>query len=312
MKRAWLLFLLAIGLLFPSSLDGCALRTPPPCADAASRMGAVDGGAECSCEGAPRIQPSGIADQVFVNDPREGGARQMGDDLPDASSTPGDASTRSVDGHPDVPRSDGGSSPVDGGVTERPLGDGVEAVIVSPSTCQDRGLHVRSDLFRPGFRLWHLCYTTPRTFPFIAGEMPGRPINVTFFYRPSSTARPMEVIRIPSPASANPWTASAVIRIPDAPTGYPRFNAESDLDVAGQYWAVDRGSSGEELEVRGTLRAWELTPDAHQTRVEFRAVANGCSGSSPSMLPPAGDFIIPSLCPPDLLRCEAGPFRCRL
>lgn len=219
------------------------------------------------------------------------------------------AASMSLDAEsPDASASRGMDGSADGGVDPVPW---LEAVTISPSLCSDRTTHLPAGLFRPGFSVWQLCYTTQGSHQADARETPGRPSSVLFTRFVADMGVTVELVRYSAPAYADPWTASVAISLPDPPTSYPLFNVRNDFPDGRIRWAVDRNADGSALETRGSLRLWRVYADGHKTRYVPRVVTNHCTDlivPDPTL---SGSFFpTGSLCPDTLLTCPAGPYSC--
>ncbi len=188
----------------------------------------------------------------------------------------------------------------------------LEARVLAPTTCHGRTLRLPDAFYARGVTAWHLCYVTedPHAHP-DGGVTPPRPASVTFELGHDGSFDLDPIVDAPAPRTANPWTTSVAIAIPDDITN-PRFNVMDVLDGEGAafLWALDVDGLGG-LRTRGTLRAWRVGPDGQQTEVPLQPLFAACDGMiGPSEFPPCG-YVPQGLCPAALAGCAPGPYHCR-
>lgn len=163
-------------------------------------------------------------------------------------------------GSPVTPREDAGAT------TDRPpplpTSEGVQGIILAPTTCQGRRLGASSlaplGIVPAGYTLWHLCFKTPirtsSTSP-LANERPAR-VSVHVV----NAGRAMnEAVSGNAPATANPWTFSVLISLPPGQT--PNFHARAHY-ANGQTlsFAVRHPPS-----INGEIKIWQVASDGEQT-----------------------------------------------
>lgn len=222
--------------------------------------------------------------------------------MPDAESSE-EASVQMADASADreAPPNDSGTDP------SLPI----DAMTLSPSRCTDGTTHLPAGLFRPGFSVWQLCYTTQGSHQADAGETLARPSSVTFVRNVADSDEPIELIRYPAPARADPWTADVAIALPDPPTNYPLFGVRNDFPDGQIRWAVDRSEDGTALTTVGTIRIWRVYADGHKARYVPRVIANRCTDlTHPNPTLSGSFFPTGSLCPDALLECPANQYSC--
>lgn len=186
---------------------------------------------------------------------------------------------------------------------------GFEARVLAASTCHGRTLHLSDAYYRRGFSAWHLCYVTedPHTRP-DGGMTPPRPASIIFHVGRDSAIDLDPMIDADAPRTANPWTTSVAVAIPDDITT-PRFNVMNVLDTDGILWALDNDAHGG-LHARGTLRAWRVGPDGQQTEVMLQPLFSACGGTMGPSGFPSGNYVPQGLCPAALTSCMPGMYHC--
>lgn len=186
---------------------------------------------------------------------------------------------------------------------------------VDPASCEGDWVDVPSDFIRPGETLWQLCYTTPIEETSTSPLAHDAPDIVVLTQRSSWTGAATDVVWIVPDESYAGWTVSAVISVPNAPAGYPLFNArnEYDHDVLPQsLWAVGPdGDIGHYLETHGRMTIWRVRQDGHR---EFHASHMVLDSCEDQMFPDAsnGGSFLPEgeTCPDEYYLCGPGRFSC--
>ncbi|GEM_PF-4401553 len=183
-----------------------------------------------------------------------------------------------------------------------------EARVLAPSTCHGRTLRLSDSFYVRGVTPWHLCYVTedPRAHA-DGGLAPVRPASVIFEIGRDNALDLDPIIDSDAPRTANPWTTSIAVAIPDD-ISVPRFNVMNVLPD-GIVWALDHDDHGA-LRSRGTLRAWRVGPDGQQTEMILHPLYAVCGGPMGPSGFPAGNYVPQGLCPAALMSCASGPYHC--
>lgn len=303
MKRLMMAVWISLSLFLATSCAGC-ITNPIVIEDAHCDAG--DAAQDLANDHAPQMQEAVSTSSALTP---EAVSRL----LPDASTSVDDAgpppsTDAGATADPDAAPTVDASPSVDAGSPLRFF----EARVLAPSTCHGRTLRLPDVFYARGVTAWHLCYVTedPHAHP-DGGVTPPRPASVTFELGHDGSFDLDPVVDAPAPRTANPWTTSVAIAIPDDITN-PRFNVMDVLDGdSGAFlWALDIDGLGG-LHARGTLRAWRVGPDGQQTEVTLQPLFAACDGMiGPSEFPPCG-YVPLGLCPATLTSCAPGPYHCR-
>jgi hypothetical protein len=187
------------------------------------------------------------------------------------------------------------------------------SLVLSPTTCHGRTLHLPEMFFQAGMTVWHFCYVTPDPRDREdGGPAPMRPASVSF--GAGDDHEPLSLIPLvaaTAPLVANPWTASVAVALP-ATFVTPRFNIRQDPPpgLSTVFWALDGDGSGGVRE-RGFLRVWRVTADGQQTEVPLAELFSVCEGHRLVSDMPSANYVPLGTCPHTLMSCVPGPFHCR-
>lgn len=192
------------------------------------------------------------------------------------------------------------------------IGSRFEARVLAPSTCHGRTLRLPDEFYQRGMTPWHFCYVTPDPrLRSDAGPSVVRPTAVSFHLERGVGFALETMVSVPAPRTANPWTASVAVALPDTIT-VPRFNVQQILpsEYSGILWALDNDDRGG-LRQLGHLRAWRVGPNGEQTEVPLDMQFSICGGTMGPTGFPAGDYVPEGLCPDVLRRCPPHLYHCR-
>ncbi len=201
---------------------------------------------------------------------------------------------------------------VDAGMRDATVPDAgpLDAIVLSPLTCSDRGVRLPSEFFRAGREVWHFCFQTP-TLREVTG-VGFRPASVVFARRDVRGGFTQDLVYFPAPRTADPWTASVAVSLPlaDAANLVLNVRLENGAQVA---WAADVPRDGTTVLSRGMLRAWTVARDGAQTGVETRLIRSHCLGTNPDTWFPAGGYLPRGRpCPTETLFCQEDANACSL
>lgn len=196
--------------------------------------------------------------------------------------------------------------------TDRPSSFGFEASVLAPTTCHGRTLRLPDSFRQRGLTAWHLCYVTPDPRDRgDAGEMAVRPASVRFEVGRDTGFELEPVVSVLAPRTANPWTASVALALPDTIL-VPRFNVRQELPLpsTGFLWALDTDGAGG-LRSRGLLRAWRVGPDGQQTEVTLEQRFAACGGLVGPTGFPSGNYVPQGMCPAAIMSCPPHRYHCQ-
>lgn len=258
--------------------------------------------------GIPVVDDAGVnpAPAVSSGSGRSDGGSVLSDSGSSAMSDAGSA-IRS-DAASDV-RTDAGSDVVSS--------EPVDAVALAATTCGSRTLsRLPPGLFRSGYTVYHLCYQTPVARMTTQPLASQRSSSVLFSRRSMTSASLIDLVRVPAPMSANPWSSSVVVAIPNAPIGAPVFGVHNEIASNGgainSYPAVAVDTTTGRLTLSGTLHIYTVTPDGRQTEVSFHPLANACVDAVSQGFSSGGNILVSNgACPLDLARCNPAPWHCQ-
>jgi hypothetical protein len=195
---------------------------------------------------------------------------------------------------------------------DTPMVNAYPAMVLSPTTCHGRTLHLPDMFFQTGLVAWHFCYVTPDPREREDGGVaPMRPASICVQAGVSdSAASLLPMVTASAPMSANPWTASVAVALPAFVT-VPRFNVRQDppMGFSGIVWALDADGQGG-LRERGNLRVWRVAADGQQMEVPLDERFLMCGGTRIAPDMPSGAYVPHGFCPTTLRACATGPFHC--
>lgn len=197
-------------------------------------------------------------------------------------------------------------------VVDIPMLDAYPSIVLSPTTCHGRTLHLPDTFFQAGLVAWHFCYVTPDPREREdGGAVPMRPASICLQAGVSdSVSSLLPMVTASAPLTANPWTASVAVALPVA-ISVPRFNVRQDppMGFSGIVWALDTDGRGG-LRERGNLRVWRVAADGQQMEVPLDERFLTCGGARTAPDMPSGAYVPHGSCPTTLRTCESGPFHC--
>jgi hypothetical protein len=213
-------------------------------------------------------------------------------------------------------RSDAGNTDVRSGATHDAamlpeVMEGPDFVVLAPTTCSDRRLHLPAVHLAPDRDLWHLCFVGPANRERQLLPVHDRPVEYAFTRWMGTREPPTDLGRAMAPRTADPWTASVLISVPKTPAAYPFFNVRM-VTAAGDLWAtVPDPMTGVES-AHGALRLWRVASDGTQMALTTRLLPATCDLSVEPGFGPRTTFV-PELtpCPPDLWGCLPLRDACR-
>jgi hypothetical protein len=196
---------------------------------------------------------------------------------------------------------------------DTPMVNAYPAMVLSPTTCHGRTLHLPDMFFQTGLVAWHFCYVTPDPHDREdGGAAPMRPASVSFQVgRGDSVSTLLPMVTASAPLTANPWMASVAVALPTN-FNLPRFNVRQDppIGLLGVLWALDGDGRGG-LRERGTLRVWRVAADGQQMEVLLAELFLVCGGSRALSDMPTGNYVPQGMCPTVLMSCMPGPYHCQ-
>ncbi len=138
------------------------------------------------------------------------------------------------------------------------------AVILPPTTCHGRRLPMSTAALaraNEGMTLWHLCYKTPSPAhsDHPIARLRANQVNLNLVTLNGTR----ELLHVPAPMVANPWTASVLVALPA--THAPLFELLNQYQAGQRLSAVSTDRMGRFPFLHGELQVWKVTAEGTQT-----------------------------------------------